>query len=348
MGGLRIIWKGALLAGICGCVQLALFLVVPEPGPGDRYLAASLDKEKLLRGNSKDRVVFVGGSNVAFGVDSYGLEKALGRYTINLGLHAGLGLRYMIAEVAAAARRGDLVVLVPEYEHFFGDTAYGSDVTPLQLLQENPGAWRFFASRQQALSLARNIGAYNLRKCHVLASLEFGELKAGLVSGVRAIIGRPSAAVVAAQEVVGAGTSPLYARSAFNARGDVVRHVGRAQPSVWIDPVVRIDDELNVDLLKEIQQTAVAFRTQGIGFCVVFPAVPRSFWRTNGDKAALVGERLKEFAANTPESSVYDDKCFFDTPYHLNGPGREIRTRQLATVLRAGCYPMSEAFLRGH
>jgi hypothetical protein len=60
----------------------------------------------------------------------------------------------------------------------------------------------------------------------------------------------------------------------------------------------------------------------------------------NGDRAELVASRLKDLAANTPQSGIYDDSYFFDTYYHLNRTGRELRTGQLGEILNSGCRPV--------
>lgn len=309
--------------GLAASIQVALFLVPPTSHPD--YLDASIDKQALLEGPGTDRVLFAGGSNVAFGVDSFGVEKLAGRYTINLGLHANLGLRYMLQEVLSGARKGDLVVLVPEYEHFFGDVANG-DVTGLQLLQDNPSALRFFESFGQALNLARNIGSYNLEKMRNLLAL------GRLVSTIRHR--------GATKQVENSFATGVYARSSFNERGDMVRHLDQPPPSTWLEPVLRINDPVNTAVFDEVEKTSKRLNSKGASLCVVFPAVPKRWWAMNGDRADSVASRLKDLAANTPESSVYGDSSFFDTYYHLNRRGREIRTEQLGAIVSSGCRPV--------
>src|SRR5579871_671884 len=318
----RLVCKAILLAGLAVGLQLAIFML-PPPDHLD-YLDSSLDKQALLAGPEKDRVLFAGGSNVAFGVDSYGVEKAADRYAINLGLHAELGLRYMMKEVQSGAKAGDLVVLSPEYEHFFGTLA-NSDVTALQLLQDNHDAWRYFTSWGQLVNLARNIGNYNLRKGRSL-----------LTAAARRIARRG-----ASSRRVDAETAGLYSRSSFNDRGDMVKHLDEPQPNSWRDPITRINEPLDPHLFKEIDQMAALLESRGVGFCIVYPAVAQSWWRINGDKVGVIADRLKGFAANTPESSVYDDGYFFDTYYHLNRPGRDIRTKELSAIVKSGCHPIS-------
>lgn len=103
-----------------GCVQLLILvaLLYDISRRSNEYLAASIDKERSLRTAPGRRIVFVGGSNLAFGIDSLAIGRRLGLSPVNMGLHAGLGLQFMFRETRTGLRPGDLVVLSLEYEHF--------------------------------------------------------------------------------------------------------------------------------------------------------------------------------------------------------------------------------------
>jgi hypothetical protein len=89
-----------------GAIQLGLFLALWQMAARntDDYLAASLDKEYRLATLPGPRVVFVGGSNVAFGLDSAIIERWTGRRSVNMGLYVNLGLPFMLDEVRAGLR----------------------------------------------------------------------------------------------------------------------------------------------------------------------------------------------------------------------------------------------------
>ena len=46
---------------------------------------------------------------------------------INTGIHAGMGLIYMLDHSIGFIRKGDIVVISPEYDHFYGNNAYGGE-----------------------------------------------------------------------------------------------------------------------------------------------------------------------------------------------------------------------------
>src|SRR5678816_2773153 len=65
----------------------------------DSYLAAVLEKDRLIRNTPSPKIILVGGSNLAFGIDSKAIEDSLGLHVVNMGLYAKLGLKYMLAQV---------------------------------------------------------------------------------------------------------------------------------------------------------------------------------------------------------------------------------------------------------
>jgi hypothetical protein len=316
MQALRILLKCILLLQLVAVLQLALFIEF-RPSRPDSYLAAAIDKEALLEKEGQNRILFAGGSNLAFGLDSSKIETRFGRDAINLGLHGSLGLCYMLKEVSDGARSGDVVIFIPEYEQFFGKVAYGP--LGLEMLEVNPRALKLLNCWQQGFEVAKRIGTYNLGNIE-----EFP----------KAWLQRANTASRQPEQVVMHDTDlPIYARTAFNENGDMVRHLGRPSQDFWRDHIDRLKGEINAAAVARVKKTAKALRSRGIAFHVVFPAIPKSYWKVNRDLANRVAKHLESLSANTPESSVYEDSLFFDTNYHLNEQGREIRTRELGEIL---------------
>lgn len=95
----------------------------------DNYLNEFPVKQKLISSTPSPKMVVIGGSNVAFGIDSKTLSDSLGIPVVNAGLHAGLGLRYIMNANTPLLRKGDILVVMPEYGHFFNRGAYGGTST---------------------------------------------------------------------------------------------------------------------------------------------------------------------------------------------------------------------------
>lgn len=82
------------------------------------YLASCVEKHHLLEKTASPRVILVGGSNLATGVDSMLLEQRLNRKVVNMGTCIQVGLGYMLREIFSQIRAGDTIVVMPEYEHW--------------------------------------------------------------------------------------------------------------------------------------------------------------------------------------------------------------------------------------
>ena len=80
-----------LIAGILITLILAITMLPMEQ---DGYLQAYNKKCQLLEDTPSPRIIFVGGSNLAFGLDSQRIKDSLNINVINYGLHAGIGLKY--------------------------------------------------------------------------------------------------------------------------------------------------------------------------------------------------------------------------------------------------------------
>lgn len=57
----------------------------------DNYDAALVDKVDRLKSITEPKIILVGDSNVAFGINSKKIEEELGMPVVNLGLHGALG-----------------------------------------------------------------------------------------------------------------------------------------------------------------------------------------------------------------------------------------------------------------
>ena len=110
-----------LVQGVIWTGVVALYVRYETTNPagfGKRYAAATIDKHNRLAQQPSPRIVFVGGSNLAFGLDSAAIERSLGYNTVNMGLDLSLGLDFMLREIEPLLERGDVVVVSPEYEQF--------------------------------------------------------------------------------------------------------------------------------------------------------------------------------------------------------------------------------------
>ena len=116
--------------------EFLLFFVKDKPVPNAIFtqsiIDAKLDSAEI--NNEEPNVVFVGGSNVLFGVDSKQFSKSTGLPSLNFGCAAGMGPELILHLLFDRLSSGDLVVMNWEYGHYRFERSGLVDLTYLNLL----------------------------------------------------------------------------------------------------------------------------------------------------------------------------------------------------------------------
>ncbi len=290
-------------------VQVVVGLVVlAAHRPDDRaYLAATLDKHALLETRARPLLVVVGGSNAAFGLDSELLAARLpGYHVVNLGLHAGLGLEFMLAEAEPTLGPGDVLVISPEYQHF----AQTRKDLLVSVLEQRP----------------RSIASVPLR--YLPEILDRGLTEAGRV--IRETLRRLTG---------GEPPGPPYSRASFNAFGDVVAHRGRpAAAPVGRFTFIGLSASSVRATANRIDVFAARCQARGVRVYLVWPPIPEPTFRQHQASLDLIqttlATELRVPMLNQPADAAFDQALFYDSYYHLTSEGTRRRTEALATALR--------------
>lgn len=80
------------------------------------FSAGLNEKFDRLCSIEEEKIIIVGGSSVAFGIDTPLMEEHLGRQVVNFGLYAALGTKLMLDLSRANINEGDIVILAPELD----------------------------------------------------------------------------------------------------------------------------------------------------------------------------------------------------------------------------------------
>lgn len=265
-------------------------------------------KEKLLLDVQSPRIIFQGGSNVSFGINSEAVEDSIHIHTLNIALHAGMGMRLMLSEVLDYCREGDILVLSPEYEHFFG-WAYGFPETKALL----------------ALLYPKVVTYYNIRQIFDAAKGipdAFQMLRSGLMFTIEDIVLRSY-------------DSDRYKSRFFNSHGDLTSHFSITS-SAEIE-VLRLCEKFDEEYFYEFCEAIDTLKHRGVNVLIIPPTVYDKVYEVEKDNMRFVADRLR--MAGHPfeygqELSIYDREDLYDTQYHLNKAGNEKRTKLIIDMLR--------------
>lgn len=110
----KIVFKIFLLFGIVAILWsiygACAFFATPSQYT-QSFQGALIDKVERLENIESPKIILVGNSNLAFGMDSKLLEEKMGMPVVNLGLHGGLGNDFHERIARLNIQKGDIVVI---------------------------------------------------------------------------------------------------------------------------------------------------------------------------------------------------------------------------------------------
>lgn len=310
---MRWIIKGIAFVLLIATTCTALIFLLP--GNQNSYFSALIDKHAILESTASPRVIVIGGSNIAFGLDSVLLTKRINKPVINLGLHAGLGLRFILNDLIPFVRAGDIVVISSEYENFYNNYLEGDNHTIASLLEVYPQASRSFEVPQY-LRLTE-IFTNNLRiKFLRFATSQINQSARGESEPEKF----------------------QYSRDGFNQHGDVVSHLKMPPlPNINSNPYINENDTFNPTSITVINRFTKQAREKGAIVYFIFPATRHSNCIASlpyfNDLDMLLREKIDVPILSHPNESCFADELFFNTKYHLNAEGRQLFTLFWASKL---------------
>ncbi|NIG54391.1 hypothetical protein [Chitinophaga sp. Cy-1792] len=303
---LRILLFTAIFTG------LLLLLGPPLAVPGEfDYVGGIVVKHARLNALKGHRVIFAGGSNVAFGLDSKMVEDAIHQPVVNLGLHGGLGLDFILQELEHTVRAGDVVFLSAEY--FLESGRYDLDYAAGEFLPEAADYYQqdYYTTFKHLVEAKFDQVCYNRDK---------------LLLRFKPVVIRERKAEL----------EKVYSRHAFNSYGDVVAHLDLRPDGAPATPL-----KLQAgywDGIAKINKANEIISAKGAKLYFLFPTFAQSSYAFNkaviDQYQATIRADLKVPVVNKPEDFVYPDSLFFDSYYHLTKKTRILRTEKMISLIR--------------
>jgi len=284
---------------------VAVFL---PPNQGKQNMIyTQIDKNELLKNTPNPRIIFVGGSNLAYGLDSKRIKDSLNINPINTGIHINIGLKYMLANTFQYVKKNDIIILSAEYQQFYGNLAEGEGEL-FSLVTDVVPQTKDLLDYKQYFKLMQLIPEFAQSKLRPI--LLFYKYPTDT------IIGR-------------------YDRKAFNAYGDACAHwkLSAENPK----PYPAITQSFNDDILKTLINFRDAVNLKKAKLYITFPGYQYSSYKTSVAAVKQVERQLKDhhfLLISSPEEYIIPDNMIFDTPYHLTKKGVDHRTGLLIRDLK--------------
>ena len=287
----------ALIVLFCFVIVMPQYLL--------NYQASLIDKNERLCSIDEAKIVLVGNSNWAFGVDSQKLEEAMGMPVVNMGMHGGIGNPFNEQAAVQNIYEGDIVII--SYSNFAdGDIIKDPELAWITI-ENHPALWKYIRLKDWP-SMIKAYPTY-LKDCLDLWSQGIGNMDSGTE----------------------------YSRLQFNEYGDNIYD----RPALVISDeelaeahIPEIGDE-TIDRLNKLNQT---LQEKGATLLVTpYPTPVTSYTPPVEEYVAFsdqIEERLDFPLIGRYEDYRMDKNLFYNTYLHLNNEGKQLRTQMLIDDLQ--------------
>lgn len=285
----------------------------------ESYVGEFANKVDRLYETEGEKIVFIGGSSLAFGLDAKLLSETLGKSVINFGLYASLGTKVMLDYSKGAIGEGDIIVIAPEM---------------------NAQTWSLYFNAEtlwQALD-----GRFDL-----LRHLDSEHIPAMLGSFWK------FAATKAKYMQSGESTATgIWAASSFDEYGFIRNNRTKDYNTMMngVDSTMQIDfntDMISMDFVDYLNDY-IAYAEEK-GAAVYLSSCPMNEAALSTEISfdelmvsydaylQFLKENVKCELLGEPANMLYPSGYFFDSNFHLNSAGATVHTRQLALDLAPLC-----------
>ncbi|CAG5069881.1 hypothetical protein DYBT9623_02618 [Dyadobacter sp. CECT 9623] len=273
----------------------------------ESILGAVPDKHKMLSGAQSPKIIFVGGSNLAFGLDSRTIQRSLKMPVINAGVHASIGLKYQIRDIERFVNKSDIVIISPEYSQFYTDSFYGK----AELLSV---LFDIFPDGRKLVSLAHWYRLFPQIPQYAASKLKFESSS------------------------VSQGKIGVYHRAAFNENGDAFIHWDLPAKKVEVTKPETGEEEINNECIALLKDFDKLVKSKSASLFIIPPAYQSSSFKNQKNLIQKIHHGLLNNGISLlapPKDYNFHDSLFFDTNYHLTKTGVDLRTKMVIGDLKA-------------
>lgn len=283
---------------------IGAFLLSLSPQYLWNYQASLLDKVGRLKSIDGPKIVLIGNSNLAFGIDSEEIEEAFGMPVVNMGLHGGLGNAFLERMALFDIREGDVYIVC--HTNYWDREDIDNYELAWITIENHFELWKILRMKD-IKSMITAYPAY-LKKCISYWLANTGNLD----------------------------SENVYSRSAFNKYGDIEwEDEGLEYEFKEGDieaPAIADNEAERLNYLNDY------LTQQGAILLIAGYPIADTLDRPADEEYIAFQEelsvKLKAPVISDYTDYIYPTDYFFDTIFHLNNLGKRVRTRQLIQDLR--------------
>lgn len=285
-------------------MAIILFLLYISPQYSGNYQAALIDKVDRLKSIDSPKIILIGNSNVAFGIESEDIENALGMPVVNMGLHGGLGNVFHERMLQFNISKGDIVIIC--HTDFSDDGQINNKELAWITIEDHFELWKILRP-EDYIPMLKAYPIY-LKKCLKLWTAGTGNQTK---------------------------ENDVYSRSAFNEYGDIEWEDHGLEYEFKAGDIIVPSISDNVcERLNELNQY---LSQQGATLLIAgYPIALNEFTpdlELYENFQTELEQKIDAPVISNYTNYVYDEKYFYNASLHLNNEGKKIRTAQLINDL---------------
>lgn len=286
-----------------GLVILFCFGIV-MPQYLNNYQAALIDKNERLCSIEGPKIVLVGNSNLAFGIDSRMIEEAFGLPVVNMGMHGGLGNPFNEQAALQNVCEGDIVIL--SYSNFDDGDVIKNQQLAWITIENHFELWSYVRPKDWK-DMIKAYPTY-LKDCLELWSQGIGNMDSG----------------------------DEYSRLQFNEYGDNIYDRPGLLPDTDFSQVHI--PEIGDGTIERINGLNADLQKQGATLLMTAYPIPVTEYTPSVEEYEAFSDRI-DGLLDCPLISRYEDymmekELFYNTYLHLNNQGVKVRTELLIEDLQ--------------
>lgn len=295
----KFILKLILFLGIT-----AGFLLHLSPQYLGNYQASLIDKVQRLESIHEPKIVLIGDSNLAFGIDSEKIEEAFGMPVVNMGLHGGLGNAFHEEMARLNITEGDIYIIC--HCSYSDDGLLKNSELAWITLENHPSLWKILR-KEDYLPMIKSYPVY-LKKCIALWLTDSGNK---MDEGV-------------------------YSRAAFNEYGDI-EWADNGQEYIFKDGDIFVP-QISDNVCERLNDLNIYLKERGATLLIAGYPITKNETTPEAELYIKFQKELEE-KLDVPVISdftdyFYPENYFLNTEYHLNTLGKRERTAQLISDLK--------------
>jgi len=297
---LKLIIKILIFTSIVLIVSYSTLYLNPDYKK--EYVAGVIPKLDKLKSIKNKKIVIIGGSNASFGIDTDMMERQLRVPVVNLALHGGLPIKYIFEQARPYMKKNDILIISKEYSGL--KSQYWDQMSGIELPK---------------------IATYDISQIKVILSNRklFESTVTGLFKTIKYYLDK--------YPIEGKnGKKSVYSLDAFandNLKSEFI--IGDYDKKVKEHSLPKLNNKsILMNGLKEYKEY---FHEKNIEIYLTPPVIIKGYYK---DKGILpFWKHLSQFSEipmlNENKKYTLDRKYFFNSHYHTNDVGRELRTKSL-------------------